>query len=325
MTELVTTRWRKYGKDRLYVKTPDGIDVGIIDLVTGAIEVKVAEFDGEIRALATPHQPAALSTDTTSTLIAPASPAQPVSVAPAARNHVATSLHHFSPQPTQRLDSISRQRGRRRGEGQASGGQWAGANPESRCSRSRRQDRRASVARRCEGRGEGRPRTRQAARRVARPSTPFRSARMAATSTMCSICTRGVFTLNTKNHPDGAISVYERAVWVNGHSTDYLRNSRFEAKRVPISSPQRVQCLWRRRRRSCSSIHPDSRGRNCARCAHRHSQDTSHLPDAATPTPHSPAGGRDLRRRPSEHHVATDLTSRQQIRSPSTLRRIVSR
>ena len=43
---------------------------------------------------------------------------------------------------------------------------------------------------------------------------------------------RGVFTLNTKNHPDGSICVYEGALWVNGHATDYLHNSRFEAKRV---------------------------------------------------------------------------------------------
>ena len=43
---------------------------------------------------------------------------------------------------------------------------------------------------------------------------------------------RGVFTINTKNRPGGSVSVYEWAVWVNGHSTDYLRNSRFEAKRV---------------------------------------------------------------------------------------------
>ena len=43
---------------------------------------------------------------------------------------------------------------------------------------------------------------------------------------------RGVFTVNTKNHPDGSVCVYERAVWVNGHATNYLHNSRFEATRV---------------------------------------------------------------------------------------------
>ena len=43
---------------------------------------------------------------------------------------------------------------------------------------------------------------------------------------------RGVFTLNTKNHPDSSVCVYERALWVNGHATNYLHNSRFEAARA---------------------------------------------------------------------------------------------
>ena len=43
---------------------------------------------------------------------------------------------------------------------------------------------------------------------------------------------RGVFTLNTKNHPDGSVCVYERALWVNGQATKYLHNSRFESKRA---------------------------------------------------------------------------------------------
>ena len=57
MTDLVTTRWTKYGKDRLYVKTPDGTAVGHIDLLTGAVEVQVAEFDSEVRALAPQREP----------------------------------------------------------------------------------------------------------------------------------------------------------------------------------------------------------------------------------------------------------------------------
>ncbi len=43
---------------------------------------------------------------------------------------------------------------------------------------------------------------------------------------------RGVFTLNTKHHPDGTVCLYERGLWLNGHSTVYLHNSRFEAKRT---------------------------------------------------------------------------------------------
>jgi hypothetical protein len=42
----------------------------------------------------------------------------------------------------------------------------------------------------------------------------------------------GVFTINTKTHPGANVWVGERAVMVNGAHTDYLRNSRFEAKRT---------------------------------------------------------------------------------------------
>jgi hypothetical protein len=42
----------------------------------------------------------------------------------------------------------------------------------------------------------------------------------------------GVFTLNTKRHPRGKAWIGERAVMVNGQRTDYLRNSRFEARRA---------------------------------------------------------------------------------------------
>jgi hypothetical protein len=43
---------------------------------------------------------------------------------------------------------------------------------------------------------------------------------------------RGIFTLNTKHHPDVSVCVYENGLWLNGHSTVYLHNSRCEAKRT---------------------------------------------------------------------------------------------
>lgn len=42
----------------------------------------------------------------------------------------------------------------------------------------------------------------------------------------------GVITLDTKCHPGGRAYVVDRAVRINGHRTDYLRNSRFEAARA---------------------------------------------------------------------------------------------
>ena len=43
---------------------------------------------------------------------------------------------------------------------------------------------------------------------------------------------KGVFVLNTKNHKGGKVVVGERVIWVNGDNSDYLRNSRYEAKRA---------------------------------------------------------------------------------------------
>jgi Nuclease-related domain len=42
----------------------------------------------------------------------------------------------------------------------------------------------------------------------------------------------GVFTLNTKNHSKHRVTVTQGGVYVNGQRTEYLRNSRFEAKRA---------------------------------------------------------------------------------------------
>src|ERR1700678_3421879 len=42
----------------------------------------------------------------------------------------------------------------------------------------------------------------------------------------------GVFSLNTKNHYRSKVWVAEHAFLVDGQRTDYLRNSRFEAKRA---------------------------------------------------------------------------------------------
>ena len=42
----------------------------------------------------------------------------------------------------------------------------------------------------------------------------------------------GVFTINTKNHLGGRVSVNNKAIYVNGTFQPYLRNSRFEGQRA---------------------------------------------------------------------------------------------
>ncbi len=43
-SKLLTQRWTKFGKDRLYVKTDDGLDVGWLDLVDGSRLVTKPQF-----------------------------------------------------------------------------------------------------------------------------------------------------------------------------------------------------------------------------------------------------------------------------------------
>ena len=47
MTTLTVSRWTRYGKDRLYVSTADGIRVGWQDLHTGQVTVERPEL-GEL-------------------------------------------------------------------------------------------------------------------------------------------------------------------------------------------------------------------------------------------------------------------------------------
>ncbi len=48
MAGLVETRWRRYGKDRVYVKTVDGVDTGDVDLVAGCVVAAVAGFEVQL-------------------------------------------------------------------------------------------------------------------------------------------------------------------------------------------------------------------------------------------------------------------------------------
>ena len=55
MSDLAVIPWSKYGKKRLYVKTADGMDVGHIDLVTGAIVATADGFADQLAAIAIAH------------------------------------------------------------------------------------------------------------------------------------------------------------------------------------------------------------------------------------------------------------------------------
>ena len=49
MTQLIETRWIRYGKDRVYLKTADGDDVGDVDLVARTFVAKVPDYEAELQ------------------------------------------------------------------------------------------------------------------------------------------------------------------------------------------------------------------------------------------------------------------------------------
>jgi hypothetical protein len=55
MGDLVVTRWRRYGKDRLYVAGADGTRIGWIDMVTGATTLEAPGRDGDLARAALAH------------------------------------------------------------------------------------------------------------------------------------------------------------------------------------------------------------------------------------------------------------------------------
>ncbi|MDP9463342.1 MAG: NERD domain-containing protein [Actinomycetota bacterium] len=200
MTDLMTTRWTRYGKDRLYVKTRAGIDVGHIDLLTGAVEVTVAEFEHEVRVLASQQHPAPPD---------PPSPSAPARVGHDLAANVAGAACKAK---------------REEVNGQAPG--W---NLVARLLGLKTEERAWRVG----AKGEE-----KVGRKLASLPDEWHVLNAVPIGDRDSdidhmvIGPGGVFTLNTKRHPDGKVWLSERALLVNGHRTDYLRNSRFEAERV---------------------------------------------------------------------------------------------
>lgn len=217
MTDLTTTRWTRYGKDRLYVKTSEGIDVASIDLVTGKVDVKVPEFGVEVLALASQQAPLSAPRAATSVSVSSVPPVEPVG----------SVVSEHVPDGYDLADNTAGAAAR--AKRQEVNGQAPVWNLVARVLGVKTDERAWRVG----TKGEE-----KVGHELSKLPDGWHVLHAVLIGEHGSdidhvvIGPRGVFTLNTKNHPDGSVSVYERALWVNGHSTDYLRNSRFEAERA---------------------------------------------------------------------------------------------
>jgi len=223
VTTLVVSRWTKYGKDRLYVSTADGVRVGWQDLRTGLVTVErpdLAELLNE--ALAThsafvgePDQPpahldkgAALPPPETATPdtvgaswddLARNRPGQGVRTQADAALAAMKDRSRLGTFLTRAFDVKTDERAWRVG---ADGEESIGA----------RLDRLTKHG------------------WYVLHSVPVGTRGSDIDHVL--IGPGGVYTLNTKNHPGGVVWVGQHAIKVNGTTVPYLRNSRFEAGRA---------------------------------------------------------------------------------------------
>jgi len=211
MAQLIERRWNRYGMDRVYVQTTDGIEVGYVDLLVRTVVAKVPEYESELRdCLArwtnAESSAAELGRDRTEE----SAPSEE-------RNAGDTDLVENSAGSAARA---------KRDEVNA---QAPVANMIARVFGMNTDERSWRVG----AKGEE-----KVGRELAKLGTDWHVLHAVEVGSNGSdidhvvIGPSGVFTLNTKRHPGGKVWINDNAVWVNGHGTDYLRNSRFEASRA---------------------------------------------------------------------------------------------
>jgi len=221
MGDLRVLRWRKYGKDRLYVNDEAGLRIGWVDLLTGDATIEQpAQIDAFRAAVAAHHAEAATEVADSVDTAAPPLPAVP------------------SPRPSAEpawVDLASNRPGQ--GVRELADAELAAMKERSRVG--------TFIARTFD------MKTDERAWRMGAGGEETVGGRLeklvkhgwhvlhavpvgdrGADIDHVVIGPGGVFTVNTKSHPDGRVWVGRNSVRVNGHAVPYLRNSRFEAQRA---------------------------------------------------------------------------------------------
>jgi Nuclease-related domain len=216
MTEVQVSRWRRYGKDRIYVNGADGVRIGWLDNLTGERVIERPEFAEAFEAA----------------LAKEGVPTAPVLLAPTRPLAAALPAPPIEPIWVDLADNRPGQAARER----------AIAEREAMQERSKTG---TFIARLFDVKNDER------AWRVGADGEEAVGARLASLEPhgwrilhAVNVGTRGsdidhvavgpggVYTLNTKTHLGHRMTVYEHAILVDGHNQPYLRNSRHEAARA---------------------------------------------------------------------------------------------
>ena len=106
MSDLEVVRWRKYGKDRLYVRADDGTNVGWVDLQSGAVNVQLQTRAADLHAAIAAHcATTGLALPTEPAPHVPSDPTvSPVALAPTAAMQSAGAADDPLPRPVLTID-----------------------------------------------------------------------------------------------------------------------------------------------------------------------------------------------------------------------------
>lgn len=233
MGELQVTRWRKYGKDRLYVNDAAGLRVGWVDLQAGGHTLEQANeapsFAAAVHAFCTEHDlPVPVL------LVGPAVPVARVADARVLEPVTAAAAHVVDPEQAWHDLAVNVP------------GQAARAQAEAELAAMKGRSRVGTFLTRAFD-----VKTDERAWRVGAGGEETVGARLeklhkhgwhvlhavpvgerGSDIDHVLVGPAGVWTLNTKTHPGGHVWVGRHQVRVNGHKTTYLRNSRYEAERA---------------------------------------------------------------------------------------------
>jgi hypothetical protein len=232
MSQLIETRWTRYGNDRVYVRNQAGDEIGHIDLKEHKVVAKTPGYESSLEECLrrwtsesqskTPHESPTEVTEGVA----------PSELPPSAPALTSPSLHPYPtpqpiPAPTDLADNV------------AGAAAWAerervnslapALNLVARVLGVKTDERSWRVG----AKGEE-----KIARELARLGPSWHCLHAIEVGNRGSdidhvvIGPPGVITINTKRHPRGKAWIGERMVMINGQKTDYLRNSRFEAERA---------------------------------------------------------------------------------------------
>lgn len=239
MSQLVETRWTRYGKDRVYVRDEAGDEIGHVDLKERTIAVKAKGYEASLEEclrrwtsndpFATQVEPQPKETGQSGAAQLPPPPAAPPPSDPPAP--LPTAEDDLSPPAApESKDLVANVAGAAaRAERDRVNSQAPVINFVARVFGVKTDERAWRVG----AKGEE-----KVARELAKLGPGWHYLHAVEVGDRGSdidhvvIGPPGVITINTKRHPGGKAWVGERTVMVNGQKTDYLRNSRFEAKRA---------------------------------------------------------------------------------------------